>query len=211
MARQADAVYEVGSFPEVLMSTRRVLTFIFALATALAGCTSNAPAAPTQTSGTSTPAPSIAPSFGLPIDGEAPHQVPELEAMLPSDVLGVPVRKASVSGQQAIEELNIPNPVLDAITLMGRSRADIQVALGAAEDDSFVMTAIRVPRMDAQTMRATIVAANDRDVLPVREGQIAGKSVSSLGDSQFYYATGDILFSVFGDANVANEIISKLP
>ena len=199
------------------MSKRRVVLFVFAVGLALAGCTGNAPAAPTQAGGTSTPdtatiAPSaVAPTNAVGNGDEAPHQVPDLEAVLPSEVLGVPVRKASLRGEQALDELDVPDSVLDAIALMGLSRSDIEVALGAAEDESFVMTAIRVPGTDAQTMRATIVSENDPDVIPVREGQIAGKSVISLGDSQFFYATGDILFAVFGDANFANEIIFRLP
>lgn len=199
------------------MSNRRVLIFIFAIALALIGCAGATPVAPSQDPGTSAPVtPTIGTSPVAPTgagggDDDAPHQVPALEAMLPSDVLGVAVRKASLSGEQAIEEMDVVDPVLDAITLMGRSPSEIEVAVGAPEDESFVISAIRMPGMDAQTMRAAIVAANDPDELAVREGQIAGKNVSSLGDRQFFYATRDILFSVFAEINEANEIISQLP
>jgi hypothetical protein len=197
------------------MSNRRVLSFTFAIAMALIGCTGATPVAPSQDRVTPAPVtPTVGPSPVAPTsigDDDAPRQVPALEAMLPSNVLGVAVRKASLSGEQAIEEMDVVDPVIDAITLMGRSPSEIEVALGAPEDESFVVTAIRMPGMDAQTMRATIVAANDPDELEVREGQIAGKTVSSLGDRQFFYATRDILFSVFGEINVANEITSRLP
>lgn len=196
--------------------TIRRLSLVFAIGVAFAGCTGAVPAAPTPDSRTPPPAlPTLAPTPIAPTDDadddNAPHQVLDLEAMLPSDVLGVAVRKASVSGEQAIEEMTVADAVLDAITLSGRSPSEIEIAVGTAQDDSFIVTAVRVPGIDAQSMRAAIVAANDPAVLPVREGTIAGKNVISLGDSQFFYATGDILFSVLAEINEANEIISELP
>lgn len=199
------------------MSTTRLPIFVIAMAVAFAGCTGAAPGAPTQDGRTPSPAePTIAPSSVAPTDddgdnGDTPHQVPDLEAMLPSVVLGVAVRKASLTGEQAIAELSLSDALVNAITVAGRSPSEIEAAIGAAEDDSFVISAIRVPGIDAQALRAAIVAANASDVLPVREGKIAGKDVISLGDSQFFYATGDILFSVLAEVNEANEIISGLP
>lgn len=89
--------------------------------------------------------------------------------------------------------------------------SDAEFAVASPEDSSFLVMAMRVPGLDAGLLRAALVANNDPATLPVREGQIAGKSVVSVGESQFYYATGDVLFFVLGDANVANLVIPELP
>lgn len=188
-----------------------------AIALFLIGCTATAPAGPTGTTGAPTPT-TAEPTAGPTADdgedgdgGDAPHQVPDLEAMLPSQVLGVAVNRASLTGDEAAEELDISGTLLDAIELSGRSGSEIEVAVGAPDDQSFVVMALRVPGLDAALMLDAMVAENDPALFPVDEGQINGKDVTRLGDSQFFYATGDILFSVFADVNAANEIIAQLP
>jgi len=199
--------------------THRLVLPIAALAVGLLliGCAGTTPVGPTPTAGAPTPAaadptPASAPDDGDDgDDGDAPHQVPDLEAMLPSQVLGVAVNKASIKGDEAAEELSLSGTLLEAIELSGRSASEVEVAVGAPDDDSFLVMSLRVPGLDAAVLLDAIVAENDPTVFPVREGQIAGKEVTSVGESQFFYATGDILFSVFADVNAANEIISQLP
>lgn len=186
----------------------------------LAACSGGAPAGPTAT--TAAPTPGAAEPTPTPTDDDddgddddddddAPHQVPDLEAMLPSQVLGVAVNRASIKGDQAADELDISGTILDAIELSGRDASEIEVAIGAPDDNSFVVMGIRVPGLSAGVMLDALVAENDPALFPVDQGQIAGKDVTRLGDRQFFYPTGDILFSVFADVNAANEIIAQLP
>ena len=182
-----------------------------AIALLLVGCAGTAPVGPTGTTGAPTPTAADPTPGPTDDDGDAPHQVPDLEAMLPSEVLGVAVNKASTTGGEAAEDLNISDAVLDAIELSGRSASEIEVAVGAPDDESFLVIALRVPGLDARVMLNAIVAENDPAMFPVEEGQIAGKDVTRLGEGQFFYASGDVLFSVLADVNAANEIISQLP
>lgn len=205
------------------MYIRRLLAVVaLTIGLMLGGCTAAAPTEPTPPGSLPTPESRTAAPSPAATDtgddgddgddangGDVPHQVPDLEAMLPSEVLGVAVNKASIRG--AVEELDLSDDILDAIAAGGGSAAETEVAVGTTEDQSLLIMAIRVPGLDPANLLAALVADNDPTAFPVREGRIAGKDVTSLGDSQFFYATGDILFSVFADVNAANEIISQLP
>lgn len=198
---------------------RRLAVVALTIGLMLGGCSAAAPTEPTPPGSLPTPesrtaAPSpAATDTGEDGDdangGDVPHQVPDLEAMLPSEVLGVAVNKASTRG--AVEELDLSDDILDAIAASGGSAAETEVAVGTTADQSLLIMAIRVPGLDPENLLAALVADNDPTAFPVREGRIAGKDVTSLGDSQFFYPAGDILFSVFADVNAANEIISQLP
>lgn len=207
-----------------MLSRAGLGVLVFAIAVLVAACAGGPGGTPSPT-GASPPAAgglttfaaeTQAPSTGEPGDddpgdGDAPHQVPDLEQMLPAEVGGVPLNRASVRGDEAIEELSLSDDMIAAIGAAGRSVSDAEFAVAAPEDSAFVVVAVRVPGLDAVALRTALLANNDPETLPVREGQIAGKSVVSVGESQFYYATGDVLFFVLGDANVANFVIPELP
>ena len=189
----------------------RLITIAIGSILFLAACAA-APQTPTPATATATPVapPPAATDAGEPADGDEPHQVPELEAMLPSEVLGKAVNKSSVSGEEAIGELGVDIDIQDAITAAGGSMSDVHIAVGSPDDISFVVVAMRVPGLDARALQTAILETEEAGV-PAEEGQIAGKQVTRLGDDQWYYASGDVLFFIAGGVNEANEVISQLP
>lgn len=197
------------------------LVALVALVAACGGAASSgAPAtsAPVATQGaaaTQAPAGSGGPGFSF----DLPSEDEELEKILPDEVGGEPVQKASMSGASIFQGGGTED-MQAMITKLGKSPDDLSAAFGGNSKASIV--AFRVKGADANAIyQAFVEAADPEDVVSVTDVTVAGKSAKKIvgedaGTTSYVYLYGDavvVVSTMAGelDQQVLDEIFSKLP
>lgn len=206
------------------LRTTGLVAAIVGLAAACGGPAATGPAATgaPSTTGASTAAPatqapvgSVAPgfSFTLPSEDEA------LEDILPDDIGGEPVQKASMSGESIFQGGGTED-MQSMLTKLGKAPSDMSAAFGGNSKASLV--AFRVKGSDANSIyNAFVEAADPADVVSVTDVTVAGKSAKKIvgedaGTTSYVYLIGDavvVVSTMAGelDQQVLDEIFSKLP
>lgn len=206
-----------------------------AAAVLAAGCTSAAPptGAPTGGTGAATPVagtpvpvtPAATPggdpgasTAAATVADMEPHDFPELEALLPSEVAGVPIQKASFNSETGGVALS--DEFTAAMQQFGRSETDVQLASAGPAGDSdrdLTILAFRIVGVDATQFLAalrTITDANPETEMGIGDATVAGKSVLTLTQNdvtQYAYASGEVFFIVGGEQELIEATLTQLP
>jgi hypothetical protein len=213
--------------PLARRATRGAAVVLVAGALAVAGCgpsgTSSAqPTAPaamaTAIPTISVPQASVAPAFSF-----APpslHADPALEALLPDDIAGQPMKTSSMRGAAIIGTGKSGDDLRAVLEQFGKSQDDLSVAFGAAANVS--ISAYRIKGIDAGKTYVAFLALVDLEAVPtITDVVVGGKSVKKLVASTataYVYTFDDVIFTIApppeggaaADAVVADGI-SKLP
>jgi len=198
-----------------------------ALLLAISGC-SAAPPSGTSSSTTPEAPPSVAtphapdqptapvgmtPPPGAKDAPAPPHDAPDLEALIPDAIAGVPMTKTSSRADPG--DVNM----VELASRLGIQVADIAFAHATTTSDDFVATieATRVSGADAERLRDINLEANAGSLAsgPTEE-LVGGKQVvavtNNLGYRFYLYASGDVLYTVSVlDASVAAQVLAALP
>jgi hypothetical protein len=187
-----------------------------AAATGAPGTGAPATGAPaTQAPGTQAPVGSVGPGFSFTL----PSEDKALEDILPDEVAGEAVQKASMSGA-SIFQGGGSEDMQAMIVKLGKSPDDMSAAFGGNSKASIV--AFRVKGSDANSIyNAFVEAADPADVVSVTDVTVAGKSAKKVvgedeGTTSYVYLYGDavvVVSTMAGelDQQVLDEIFSKLP
>ena len=152
-------------------------------------------------------------SFQLPSEDKA------LEDVLPDEVGGEPVQKASMSGASIFQGGGTED-MQAMITKLGKSPDDLSAAFGGNSKASII--AFRVKGADANAIyQAFVDAADPADVASITDVSISGKSAKKVvgedaGTTSYVYLYGDavvVVSTMAGDLDqqVLDEIFQKLP
>ena len=213
------------------------LTMLLAAATAAlaVGCSGAAPAtSPTGGTGAATPgagtpvagtpvagtpaAATTAPDPGATVSDLEPHDFPDLEALLPSEVAGVPIQKASFDSETGGFALS--EEFTSAMGQFGKSDDDVQLASAGPAGDSdrdLSILAFRLVGVDAAqflTALRTITEANPETEMGIDDATVGGKNVLSLTQNdvtQYAYARGDVFFVVGGEQALVEATLAQFP
>jgi hypothetical protein len=180
-----------------------------------------APAATDAAAATVAPPASEAPAgSGLPgFSFQLPSQDKDLEDVIPDEIGGEAVQKASMSGESIFQGGGTED-MQSMLTKLGKSPADMSAAFAGNSKASLV--AFRVKGADANAIYdAFIQAADPEDVVSVTDVTVAGKSAKKIvgedaGTTSYVYLYGDAVIVVSTmagelDQQVLDEIFSKLP
>jgi hypothetical protein len=202
--------------------TARSLAAIAGLAILLAACGNGAAttAPVTQAPATQAPAttaPASQGASGPSIDPLASfHGAQNLEALLPSEVGGVTVVKASIGGTDFMANLGGSDELRNALTALGKSPADLNVAFASAGTTTlFAFQVNGVP--GTQILNAMI--AQQAPGSTSTDASFGGKSVKKVATTDdstvsYVYTSEDVVFVVAGEDvtdAILNEVFSKLP
>lgn len=155
--------------------------------------------------------PSIGPDFSFTL----PSEDKALEDLLPDDVGGAPISKASMAGDSLVG--GIDSQIGVVVQGLGKTADDISAAFGTGGGVS--ITAYRLKGVPAQTLLQSFVTMlSGEDAPTVTDANVGGKAVKKAvsPDSTIYvYTKDDVLFTIVAtpggtDAAIA-EAISKLP
>ena len=165
-----------------------------------------------------TPVPTPSPT---PTEGPELHTAPDLEALLPSVVGGVPLHKTSpdISAQLAADP-RARNGLL-LLRLLGKSADDVRFAqaVDPADPSHLSIAAIQIQGLDARVFGRAVLGVLLNAVPDAQTSDItlAGKPVikavsPSGGPSGYIYETGDIVFGIeTTDEALAVEVLNQLP
>ena len=171
-----------------------------------------APTAAPATVAPATPAPSsILPGFSI----DLPSVDKELEGLLPDEVAGEAVTKASVAGDMLLQGANSEDfqKVLNAL---GKAPSDLTAALGG-NSKAFII-AFRIKGVPAsQFFNQFVQLANQDPQSQVADVTLGGKQAKKFTDAEgtttYLYLIGDTIITVspiVPDDAVLNEIFQKL-
>ncbi|HET9853098.1 MAG TPA: hypothetical protein VFP56_11415 [Candidatus Limnocylindrales bacterium] len=196
----------------------RALAIGAATALAVAACGgTTASTTPTQPPATVAPATSQAPSSGLPgFSFELPSVDKELEGLLPDDIGGEPVTKASVTGDTLLQSGSGGDEFQKVLTALGKAPSDLTAALGG-NSKAFVI-AFKIKDVPAsQFFDQFVQLANQGSASQLSDVTLGGKQVKKFtdtaGTTTYLYLVGDTIITVspiVPDDAVLNEIFQKL-
>jgi hypothetical protein len=167
----------------------------------------NPPAVSTQSAPTPPPGAKQAP--------EAPHDVPDLEALIPDTVGGLALTKSS---HHAAADDGIDTWA----TGVGKTRADVDLASATTTGNDLrqflTCEVIRMRGADAGRVRDVLLAAQQAGPGPATEEVVGGKSVSVVRTStaggsptRYAYASADVLYLVSAvDPELAAQFLASL-
>ena len=141
------------------------------------------------------------------------HQAPELEALLPNDLGGEQAFKFSARGDAALE--NISDAISDLMTERGKLPEQFSLATAADSNTGnpdWIAFVMRIEGVEGSAIVAAITGSNP--AFPSEEVSLGGKTVTKLGpngEGGWYYASGEIAFSILAEPAIAEEFVSKLP
>jgi hypothetical protein len=185
-----------------------------------------APALAQSPSAASSPVPaaSLLPEES-PIALPEPSGAPDLEALLPKEIDGVPLEIQSFNGADLMAAFTPEDPgtteLLGILGAQGKTIADMAVANGSVETEQGYASiiAIRVTGADASALVegfAPLVIGYEVKQTPM---QLGGKNVTKLEPTQegpsteavYGYANGEILWFVVSQEPLLTEVFTKLP
>jgi hypothetical protein len=198
----------------------RPLAIVAAGAMALAACGSSAPSTGPTTPPLATVAPptQAAPATGAPgFSFTLPSVDKELEAVLPDQIGGVAVQKASMTGEAM---LGVPGSeeFQQVLAALNKTPADVTGAFGGTT--RAITIAVRIKGLDAGTFFNAFVQASQDDQAVITDATIAGKPakkvVDGSGATTYLYFTGDTVVTIAGaGADLTDpeltEIFGQLP
>lgn len=180
-----------------------------ALALVLAACGSSGSDSPGETSAqTSAATPAATQDNGG--DGDAAgHEARDLEAVLPTEVGGVPLSINSFRGAESFREQGFTLEELTAA--VDRDIDDVSIA--TAVDASQGSVSIFVMRIEGvQSQHLVDFFREDQPELGFEDAEVGGKNVVVSENGGIYlYPTGDLLFQVFGAPDAAATALAELP
>ena len=142
----------------------------------------------------------------------APHDAPDLEALIPDAIAQFPLTKSSTRADP--EDIN----VVQLASRLGIQVADIAFAHATTTSDDFVavIEATRVDGADAGLLRDIMLEASAGGLASEPSDEVvAGKEVATVASSMgrlYLYASGNVLYVVTVlDASVAAEVLAALP
>jgi hypothetical protein len=196
----------------------RALAIGAAAALAVAACGSTTPSAtPTQAPATVAPVTTAAPPSGLPgFSFELPSVDKELEDLLPDDVGGEAVTKASVTGDTLLQSGTGGGDFQKVLTALGKAPSDLTAALGG-NSKAFII-AFKIKDVPAsQFFDQFVQLANQGSTSQLSDVTLGGKQVKKFtdaaGTTTYLYLVGDTIITVspiVPDDAVLNEIFQKL-
>jgi hypothetical protein len=204
--------------------TARALAALASLALVIAACGNGAATtAPTQATGTTAPATQVPATQGAAATGGPSvdplasfHGAQSLEALLPDQVGGVSVVKASIGGTDFMANLGASDELRNALTALGKSPADLSVAFASA--GTTTLFAFQVNGVAGSQILSAMIAqqAPGSTSTDVSFGGKSVKKISTTDDStvSYVYTSQDVVFVVAGDDvtdAILNEVFSKLP
>jgi len=147
------------------------------------------------------------PSFVLPSTDK------ELEALLPAKMCGETATKLSMSGEAFSQSAD--QTFLDMLTALGKTPADVSVAISATQESGCSAGIFRIKGADPNKLKDEFLAAANKAGDKYEEISIGGKTVlhdPTSQDIQYAYFKGDGLV-FFGAKNAADaaSIVSQLP
>jgi hypothetical protein len=169
-------------------------------------------ASPSPTDASSTSADAL-PSLDLPSDDA------ELEALIPDQVGGQPMTKASMKGDSFLDDApdggDAARTFFEGINV---NPADVSVAFGFSPA-GIVVQIFRAPGADAAALVEGFKEATDEDrdtPLEWSDANVGGKDVETAADADseqtfFLYGVGDLMVVVGGDEGSAAEVLSGMP
>ena len=205
---------------------RRRYPSLFLLACMLPACgsmeQSSSPDAVASEASSSTLAPSLAaadvsddgatPPPGAKDAPAAPHDAPDLEALIPDAIAQFPLTKSSTRADP--EDINM----VQLASRLGIQVADIAFAHATTTSDDFVavIEATRVDGADAGLLRDIMLEASAGGLASEPSDEVvAGKEVVTVASSMgrlYLYASGNVLYAVTVlDTSVAAEVLAAIP
>lgn len=165
-----------------------------------------------------------------PIETEGPVEATftpdnELEALFPSEIGGRALEVDSFQGAEAFADSDVPQAILDALAVQGKTLDDVSIATGYSFDPSTMeligITAIQVAGGDMGSIADAFLQVFNGDTPPAEQtpGQVGGKDVtvvrptaeSTDDELQYVYPHGDVLWVVAATEPALSEVFSKLP
>ena len=200
--------------------TRKLLARAVALGAAtvaVAACGgTTASTAPTQAPVTVAPATQPPSSFLPGFSFDLPSADEELEGLLPDDIGGEPVTKASVTGDTLLQNGSGGEDFQKVLDALGKAPSDLTAALGG-NSKAFVI-AFRIKDVPAgQFFDQFVQLANQDPQTQLSDVTLGGKQAKkftdSAGTTSYLYLIGDTIVTVspiVPDDAVLNEIFQKL-
>jgi hypothetical protein len=198
-------------------TSARAVAILASVAFAVAACGStSATTAPTQAPATlapATPGPSsILPGFSI----DLPSVDKDLEGLLPDDVGGEPITKASVTGDTLLQGGSGGQDFQKVLDALGKAPSDLTAALGG-NSKAFII-AFRIKGVPAgQFFDQFVQLANQDPQTQLSDVTLGGKQAKKFTDpsgaTTYLYLIGDTIITVapiVPDDAVLNEIFQKL-
>jgi hypothetical protein len=195
----------------------RAAALVAAAALAVAACGGNtATTAPTQAAATAPPATqppsSVLPGFSI----DLPSVDKDLEALLPDEVGGEALTKASVSGATLLQNGAGGDDLQKVLTALGKAPSDLTAALGG-NSKAFVI-AFKIKDVPAsQFFDQFVQLANQDSTSQLTDVTVGGKQAKKFtdaaGTTMYLYLIDDTIITVSPitpDEAVLDEIFQKL-
>jgi hypothetical protein len=149
------------------------------------------------------------------------HQVPDLEALLPSEVNGTSLTRESWTGDTVLGDDSWSTSIVTFLTGAGKTAADLQASQAYDSTGTIDLSAgaFRAPGVTGSALRDAIIAAYKGDYpdLKVSTTEVAGLEVSAgdFGDgsaNSYWYLRDDVVFDVeSSDPSIAEAALAALP
>lgn len=147
--------------------------------------------------------------------------VADLEALIPDTVGDITMQKQSMAAGEFLVSPDSNPATIQFVENLGVSASDISIAIGFGfstdASSSLFMFVFRAAGADGSRLVSGMKEAMDAEretPLTWSSTQVGGKQVEVAVDGEttiYLYATGDVLFFIFGDAASTEEAISELP
>ncbi|CAN5731868.1 hypothetical protein BH24CHL6_BH24CHL6_04870 [soil metagenome] len=167
---------------------------VLALAAILAGC-----AGPTPTP--------------TPAAGDSLHAFPALEARLPSAVDGHEMEKVSIAAPESQQDPK----TLEVVRRVGRTAADLQVAIATAAGANLQVGAFRIVGAEAVQIVVAFQAVEEEGPASSASygmATIGGKRLLTRtveAQLTYLYPAEDIMFMLSGEPGLVEEALGQLP
>lgn len=149
----------------------------------------------------------------------------ELEALFPSDIGGRALDIESYQGSAAFADTEVPQAMLDALAVQGKTLDDVSIATGYSFDSNtmelLMISAIQVRGADISAVADALVQVLNDGEAPAEQtpAQVSGKDVTVLrptaestdDELQYVYPKDDVLWVVAAQEPALSEVFSKLP
>ena len=139
------------------------------------------------------------------------HGAPDLEALLPAEVDGITLTRASYTGQTLTEVAGFDSTTLERLLdEVGADTDDLTVGIAGDPSGRLMIAAIRVDGVTADEIVDFFV--RDMDEFTFQDRAVAGKTVTTTQSGGIYfYPSADVMFEVVGEGALAEDAIAQLP
>jgi len=139
------------------------------------------------------------------------HGAPDLEALLPAEVDGVELTRASYTGETLSQVDGFDSTTLERLLAdVGAATDDLSIGIAGDPNGELLIAAIRVRGVAADEIVEFFV--RDMGDFSFTERVVAGKTVTTTASGGIYfYPSGEIAFEVIGESELAEAAIDRLP